>query len=165
MKKLITILIITLISSSTYSATFEPQWGRDGMVSTTVGPSAAAGELILEQGGNAYDAAIATAFAAAVAHPFSSGLGGGLFVVLHDAETGKSRSLDAREVAPASATAAFYEENPQSIRSGAYSVGVPGMVQGLWALHQEYGSMPWKDLIEPAIELAVKGILSGITIL
>jgi gamma-glutamyltranspeptidase/glutathione hydrolase len=157
MKKLI-IIALWFVTISAQAATFEPQWGRHGMVSTTVGPSAAAGQAILEAGGNAVDAAIATAFAAAVAHPFSSGLGGGLLAVVHDVESGDTRSLDSREVAPASASVEYFQENPQSIRSGARSVGVPGMVQGLWELHQAYASMPWAALIEPAIGLAENGV-------
>ena len=158
MMKRLAIIITILLVGSVSAATFEPQWGRDGMISTTVGPAAAAGQMILESGGNAYDAGIATAFAAAVAHPFSSGIGGGLLAVAHDAKTGETRSLDARETAPASASIEFFQANPQSIRSGAHSVGVPGMVQGLWALHQEYGSMSWVKLIEPAIALAEEGV-------
>lgn len=157
-KLVLTLLIALLASAPAKSANFEPEWGRHGMVVTSVSPAAAAGQQVLENGGNAVDAAIATAFAAAVAHPFSSGLGGGLFALVHDARDGKVMSLDARETAPASATAAFYTKNPQSIRSGAQSVGVPGFVQGVYALHQKYGSTPWKELIEPAIKLAEQGV-------
>lgn len=146
------------ITGLAHAASFEPKWGRDGMVVTSVGPAAVAGQQVLEAGGNAADAAIATAFAAAVVHPFSAGLGGGMFAVVFDARDGSSVTLDARERAPASVTAEFYRENPQSIRSGARSVGVPGFVQGVYALHQKYGSMPWKDLIEPAIRLAREGV-------
>ncbi len=140
------------------AASYKPTWGRDGMVVTSVSPAAPVGQSILEKGGNAVDAAIASSFAAAVAHPFSSGLGGGMFAVVHDASSGETITLDARETAPASATASYYRENPGSIRRGPHSVGVPGLVQGLWALHQRYGSMPWADLIEPAIALAENGV-------
>jgi len=157
-KPVLTLLVALLTSAPAMSANFEPEWGRHGMVVTSVSPAAAAGQQVLEEGGNAVDAAIATAFAAAVAHPFSSGLGGGLFALVHDARDGKTWSLDARETAPAAATAEFYAKNPQSIRSGARSVGVPGFVQGVHALHQKYGSKPWKDLIEPAIKLAEQGV-------
>ena len=157
-KLVLTLLVALLASAPAMSANFAPEWGRQGMVVASVSPAAAIGQQVLEQGGNAVDAAIATAFAAAVAHPFSSGLGGGLFALVHDARDGKTRTLDARETAPASATAEFYAKNPQSIRSGARSVGVPGFVQGVYALHQEYGSVPWKDLIEPAIILAEQGV-------
>ena len=77
-----------------------------GMVCAPQPEAVEAGAIALKKGGNAVDAAVATAFAAAVAHPFSSGLGGGLFAVMHDAASGASISLDARESAPAGATAA-----------------------------------------------------------
>jgi len=141
-----------------FGASFEPTWGRDGMVVTSVSPAAPVGQAILEKGGNAVDAAIAASFAAAVAHPFSSGLGGGMLAVVHEAKSGETHTLDAREIAPASASAQFYRENPDTIRKGPRSVGVPGLVQGLWALHQRYGSLPWADLIEPAIALAENGV-------
>jgi len=158
LKKIIFIFIVSLLLTETSSAaSFEPVWGRDGMLVTSVGPAAWAGQQVLEKGGNAVDAAIATAFAAAVAHPFSSGIGGGMFAVVYSASDGTSTTLDARETAPAGATAEFYSKNPDSIRSGARSVAVPGMVQGAWALHQKYGSMPWKDLLEPAIKMASEG--------
>ncbi len=156
--RLLVVLAALLISEMIPAATFEPQWGREGMVVTSVGPVAFVGQQVLERGGNAFDAAIATAFAAAVVHPFSSGLGGGMFAVVFDAKDGSTLALDARETAPAAATAEFYAENPQIIRTGAYSVGVPGMVQGAWALHQKYGSLPWAELIEPAIVLARDGV-------
>ncbi len=140
------------------AASFEPTWGRDGMVVTSVSPAAPVGQAILEKGGNAVDAAIASSFAALVAHPFSSGLGGGMFAVVHDASSGENTALDAREVAPASASNEFYLKNPGAIRIGPHSVGVPGLVQGLWALHQRYGSLPWADLVEPAISMAENGI-------
>jgi len=147
-----------LCALSAQAASFEPAWGRDGMVVTSVGPAAAAGQAVLEQGGNAVDAAVAMAFAAAVAHPFSSGIGGGMFAVTHMAIPNETTALDARETAPAGASAEYYERNPGSIRSGSRSVGVPGFVQGVWALHQKYGTLPWPDLIQPAISLAEHGV-------
>ena len=141
----------------TNAATFAPIWARDGMVVTSVRPAAPAGAEVLRNGGNAYDAAIATAFAAAVAHPFSSGLGGGLFAVSVD-QTGTATALDARETGPSAMKSQRYQEDPGLIRYGALSVGVPGFVQGLWALHQRYGTKPWAELIEPAIALAEEGV-------
>jgi len=152
------LLLSSLIPLELHAAAAEPAWGRDGMVVTSVGPAAPVGRAILERGGNAVDAAVAMSFAAAVAHPFSSGLGGGLFAVVHDAAEGRTATLDARETAPASASAEFYRQNPDSIRSGKYSIGVPGYVQGVWALHQRYGTLPWAELIEPAIAMAENGV-------
>jgi gamma-glutamyltranspeptidase/glutathione hydrolase len=151
-------LLLVAGHSGAFAAASEPAWGRDGMVVTSVGPAAPVGQAVLERGGNAVDAAVATAFAAAVAHPFSSGLGGGLFAVVHEASGGATVALDARESAPASASAEFYREHPDSIRMGKHSVAVPGFVQGVWALHQRFGSLPWAELIEPAIELAENGV-------
>ena len=137
MKKLIFILLASLLVSDwVIAARVETAWGRDGMLITSVGTAARAGQQVLEKGGNAADAAIATAFAAAVAHPFSSGVGGGMFAVVHNASDGISTTLDARETAPAAATSEFYLKNPHCIWLGAHSVAVPGMVQGAWALHQ-----------------------------
>ena len=152
------VFLCALVHGTAFGAAFEPTWGRDGMVVTSVSPAAPVGQAVLERGGNAVDAVVAGAFAAAVAHPFSSGLGGGLFAVVHDAASGETVTLDAREAAPASASAAFYRENPDSIRKGKYSVGVPGFVQGVWALHQRFGTLPWAELIEPAIALAEDGV-------
>lgn len=146
------------VDSPARAASFQPIWGRDGMVVTSVRPAAAAGREMLEKGGTAVDAAIATSFAAAVAHPFSSGLGGGLFAVVHESGTGKSSALDARETAPAGADPKKYRDDPASIRSGAGSVAVPGLVQGLHALHQRYGKLKWSELLQPAIGLAENGV-------
>ena len=156
--RLVLLFLVLLGPATTFAAAFEPAWGRDGMVVTSVSPAAPVGQAVLERGGNAVDAAVASAFAAAVAHPFSSGLGGGLFAVVHDAESGETVTLDARETAPASASSEFYKDNPDTIRKGKYSVGVPGFVQGIWDLHQRFGSLPWAELIEPAIALAENGV-------
>ncbi len=143
------------------AASFQPIWARDGMVATSVGPAAAAGAGVLAAGGNAVDAAIASGFAAAVAHPFSSGIGGGLFAITHMATPAQTTALDAREVAPAGASQAWYDDNQELIRRGRYSVAVPGFVQGLEALHQKYGSKPWAELVQPAIDLAENGVPAG----
>jgi gamma-glutamyltranspeptidase/glutathione hydrolase len=122
-----------------------PAWGTHGMVVTSVGPAAEAGREILGKGGNAVDAAIAMAFAAGVAHQYSSGLGGGAFAVVYMAENGEAAALDARETAPASASTANYLDPegkgiPDMSRIGPRAIAVPSLVQGLWDLHQKYGS-------------------------
>ncbi len=155
------ITIAGLWAAPASGASFQPIWARDGMVATSVGPAAAAGAAVLADGGNAVDAAIASGFAAAVAHPFSSGIGGGLFAVTHIADGATTSALDAREIAPSGASAQWYDSNQDAIRRGAYSVAVPGFVQGMEALHERYGSKPWAELIEPAIELAENGVPAG----
>jgi gamma-glutamyltranspeptidase/glutathione hydrolase len=148
------------------AATPGPAWGARGMVVTSVGPAADAGREILGRGGNAVDAAIATAFAAGVAHQYSSGLGGGAFVVVYNAENGESAALDAREAAPSGANTSLYlgpdgKAIPDASRVGRLAIAVPSLVQGLWELHQRYGSLEWKELVKPAIRLCRDGVEVG----
>ena len=133
------------------------------MVVTSVGPAADAGREILGRGGNAVDAAIATAFAAGVAHQYSSGIGGGGFAVVYSAESGAVAALDARETAPASAHELLYLDDqgkpiPGATIAGPRAVAVPGLVQGLYELHQRYGSLEWKELVKPAVRLCRDGV-------
>ena len=143
-----------------------PAWGARGMVVTSVGPAVDAGREILGRGGNAVDAAIATAFAAGVAHQYSSGLGGGAFIVVYMAESGEAAALDARETAPESAkTENYLDPNgkaiPEASTIGPRAIAVPSLVQGLWELHQRYGSLEWKELLKPAIRLCRDGVEVG----
>jgi gamma-glutamyltranspeptidase/glutathione hydrolase len=116
-----------------------------------------AGAEILARGGNAIDAAVTVGFALAVVLPAAGNIGGGGFLVHRDA-VGEVRTLDYRESAPAKATHDMYldeeGEPTQDSRIGHLSAGVPGSVAGMWVMHQELGSLPWNDLVEPAIELA-----------
>lgn len=133
------------------------------MVATAHPSATMVGVSILDQGGNAADAGIAVALALAVCEPYSSGIGGGGFVVAFDAATGETTALDARESAPASSTREMYQidgkADAQMSRFGPLSVGVPGLVQGLWELHQKQGSLPWPQLVQPAIDLASQGVV------
>lgn len=123
-----------------------------------------AGRKILQDGGNAVDAAVATAFALAVTLPSAGNIGGGGFLVFHGAE-GQVTTFNFREKAPEGATATMYLDEEGNIRNnsnheGALSVGVPGTVAGLWLAHQKLGSLPWADLLQPAIDLAEDGFPS-----
>ena len=132
------------------------------MVASSVGPAVPAGQAILAQGGNAVDAAVAMALAAGVAHQFSSGVGGGGFV-LGVLASGERFALDAREVAPAAASADMYLRpdgtlDREASRLGGRSVAVPGLVQGLEEVHARHGRLPWTRLVAPAIILAERGV-------
>jgi len=121
-----------------------------------------AGADILRKGGNAVDAAIATQFALAVVYPAAGNIGGGGFMVLRLAD-GTRTTLDYRERAPALATENMYlspsgEVLPDLSVSGHLACGVPGTIAGLWEAHNRYGKLAWKDLVQPAIDLALKGI-------
>ena len=134
--------------------------GKTFMVVSEAEQATKVGKEILASGGNAVDAAIATAFALAVVHPTAGNLGGGGFAVVRVA-SGKFVAIDFRETAPGAATADMYldkdgKPTKESLR-GYKASGVPGSVAGLWQLHQKLGKKPWKELVEPAIQLARDG--------
>lgn len=117
-------------------------------------------EQILKKGGNAVDAAVATAFTLAVTYPEAGNIGGGGFMTLWF--YGKAYFLDYRETAPAAAHRDMYlDEEKQVIENlsliGHKASGVPGTVMGLWQAHQRFGSLPWADLLQPAIYYAQSG--------
>jgi gamma-glutamyltranspeptidase/glutathione hydrolase len=116
------------------------------------------GRDVLAAGGNAVDAAVATAFALAVTRPTAGNIGGGGFAIVRTGK-GKAMALDFRETAPAAATSTMYDDpaNPKASLLGAKSVGVPGSVAGLWELHKKHGKKKWAELIAPAIKLATDG--------
>lgn len=121
---------------------------------------AAVAEQVLRNGGNAVDAAVATAFTLAVTYPEAGNIGGGGFMTIWF--DGKAYFLDYRETAPAAAHRDMYlDENKEIIDNlsliGAQASGVPGTVMGLWEAHQLFGSLPWEELVKPAIHYAENG--------
>ncbi|RZI86577.1 MAG: gamma-glutamyltransferase [Pseudomonas sp.] len=115
---------------------------------------------ILKKGGNAVDAAVATAFTLAVTYPEAGNIGGGGFMTLY--VDGKAYFLDYREVAPKAATRNMYlDEKGEVIENlslvGVRAAGVPGTVMGLWEAHQKFGKLPWSELLTPAIGYANNG--------
>jgi gamma-glutamyltranspeptidase/glutathione hydrolase len=124
--------------------------------------AAEAGREILRQGGSAADAAVATELVLGLVEPQSSGLGGGAFLVYWDAKSRTLATFDGRETAPAAAKPDRFMRDgkpmqfEQAVRSGL-SVGVPGTVRTLEAVHRRYGKLPWAALFAPAIKLAENG--------
>jgi len=124
--------------------------------------AAEAGREILRQGGSAADAAIATELVLGLVEPQSSGLGGGAFLVYWDAKTRSLATFDGREAAPAAAKPDRFMRNGKpmpfetAVLSGL-SVGVPGLLRTLEAVHKKYGKLPWASLFAPAIKLAEDG--------
>lgn len=119
------------------------------------------GSDILEKGGNAYDAMVATQLALAVVYPVAGNIGGGGFMV-YRANDGKTGALDFREKAPLTASRDMYldEEGnviPGKSSFGVHSVAVPGTIAGIFEVFNKFGSLPFKDLIQPSIDLARKG--------
>jgi gamma-glutamyltranspeptidase/glutathione hydrolase len=123
--------------------------------------AAEAGRDVMRAGGNAVDAAIATALALAVTHPAAGNLGGGGFLVAFLAAEGRVVTVDFREKAPAGATERMYlDERGRLIpghRAGPRAAGVPGTVRGLALAHARFGRLPWRRLVEPAARLARDG--------
>ena len=115
---------------------------------------------VLSAGGNAVDAAVATAFTLAVTYPEAGNIGGGGFMTLY--MDGKPYFLDYREVAPKAASKRMYLDDKGEVIEnlslvGAKAAGVPGTVLGLWEAHRRFGTLPWSELITPAIGYAREG--------
>jgi len=132
-----------------------------GLVVSVSGLASDIGAGILRRGGNAVDAAVATAFALAVTHPSAGNLGGGGFMLVRT-PSGEATAFDFRERAPLRATETMYlDANGQIDRSltaaGYLAPGVPGTVRGLALAHRRFGKLPWRDVVMPAAELAARG--------
>ena len=142
------------------AATREPVHTRRAMVVSTEPQATRVGVEVLEDGGNAVDAAVAVGLALAVTHPAAGNLGGGGFMLIRFAD-GRSTFLDFREKAPAAATRTMYvgpdgKPTDESI-VGYKASGVPGTVRGLAMALDKYGTKSWRKLVEPAQKLAEKG--------
>lgn len=135
----------------------QPVTTSNGMVVSTDAYASAVGSAVLREGGNAFDAAVATALALAVVNPEAGNIGGGGFMVARLAD-GTNVALDFRERAPASASRDMFIDESGDLtdgsRVGHRAVGVPGSVAGLWTLHERFGSKPWSEVVNPAIGLA-----------
>ena len=140
-----------------FSSRARPVRARSAMVSTVDAAATRVGVAVLEEGGNAVDAAVAISFALAVVNPEAGNVGGGGFMVLRMTD-GSTYALDYRERAPAGASHDMYldeegEPTEASLR-GHLASGVPGSVMGLWEAHQRFGTVDWAQLVEPAVRLA-----------
>ena len=141
-----------------------PVPAENGMVVSSHYLASEVGNAVLQDGGNAVDAAIATAFALAVTLPSAGNVGGGGFLVYHGAD-GEITSFNFREKAPLAATETMFLDSRGEIKNnsnhdGALSVGVPGTVAGLVLAHERLGTMPWERLVAPAVKLAEDGFPS-----
>ena len=141
---------------------FHPVVASNGMVASEQELASRIGLDILKSGGNAIDAAVAMGFALAVALPNAGNIGGGGFMMVHEAKTGKSVALDFREVAPSKATRDMYLDAQGKVIDGKslyshYAVGVPGTVAGMEHALKRWGTLPLAKVIAPAATLADKG--------
>ena len=161
-RSLVFFLCLVLVSPSFSEGGRTPLRAKNGIVTSSSRLASAAGVEALKNGGNAVDAAVATAFALAVTWPSGGNIGGGGFLVYHG-DDGHATTFDFREKAPMAATERMYlglDGNviDNSNHIGPLAIGVPGTVAGLYKAHQELGSLPWADLVAPAVKLARDGI-------
>lgn len=148
---------------------FHPVQARHGMVATQQALATQVGLNVLKQGGNAVDAAAAVAFSLAAVLPYAGNLGGGGFMMVHDAASGKDYALDFREMAPMTASRNMYLDEKGNVVEGKslfthLAVGVPGTVAGFDYAVKRWGSKPLATLIQPAIHQARDGITVGPTL-
>ena len=165
MRKIILVLTISLLfSNCKTNSKKEKITGlitEKAMVVSAREEASKIGSDILKKGGNAYDAMVATQLALAVVYPVAGNIGGGGFMV-YRASDGKTGALDFREKAPLNASKDMYLDTegnviPGKSSFGIHSVGVPGTIAGLFEEHHKFGGLPFKDLIQPAIDMARNG--------
>jgi gamma-glutamyltranspeptidase/glutathione hydrolase len=121
------------------------------------------GADVLKKGGNAFDAMVATELALAVAYPYAGNIGGGGFMVYRRSD-GEIGALDYREKAPLAASKDMYLDADKNIIKekstlGAMAVGIPGTVAGVFKVHEKFGSLPMKAILDPIIALAKRGVI------
>lgn len=151
-----------LISSRTQTArmqspcTFGTEF-RNYSVSTDTSECSMIGCGVLDKGGSAVDAAIASMLCITVVTMQSSGIGGGAFMLVYEKKRRKATFIDAREVAPGAATKNMYLNNSEAARKGPLSAAVPGELKGMIEAHKLYGKLKWADLVQPSIVLANEG--------
>jgi gamma-glutamyltranspeptidase/glutathione hydrolase len=154
-------IIICSLCLSSWLTQAQVTRAKNGMVVSSSQIASDVGRDLLSKGGNAIDAAVGTAFALAVTWPSAGNLGGGGFIVYMTGD-GNATTIDFREKAPLAATETmFLDENGNLIddinHHSIKAVGVPGTVAGLYLAHQKYGSLPWADVVQPAVGLAENG--------
>lgn len=157
-------LTLTYSQTPIYSASsiHHPIVNENGMVASQHKLATQVGVEILEKGGNAVDAAVGVGFALAVVLPRAGNLGGGGFMLVYDAETGKTNAINYREMAPADSDRDMYLDGEgnvdnQKFNQSYHSVGVPGTVYGMAQALEKYGTMSLDQVIAPAIKLAKEG--------
>ncbi|MBT0609155.1 gamma-glutamyltransferase [Aequorivita echinoideorum] len=150
-----------IVEAETFVTEAAPITAENAMVVSARTEASKIGTEILQKGGNAFDAMIATELALAVCYPYAGSLGGGGFMV-YRTQYGEIGALDYREKAPLAASRNMYLDKngnfqPEKSTRGGLAVGVPANLAGLFAVHEKFGSLPIEILLEPVIQLATKG--------
>ncbi len=157
-------LVLILLILSGCSNVAQERVFRNGCVVASEAEAARIGLRALQDGGNAIDAAVATALALAVTYPEAGNIGGGGFALVYLAEEDTVMYLDFRETAPSAASPDLYmidslRVDQQKSQMGASAAGVPGTVAGLYELHDRFGALEWSAVVAPARSLADTGIV------
>lgn len=165
MKKIIFILFIAITGCKSQKSAITPKGliANKAMVVSARSEASKIGTQIMQEGGNAFDAMVATELALAVAYPYAGNLGGGGFMVYRKAD-GTTGTLDYREKAPLAATKEMFQDENGNVIPGkstqtALSIGVPGTIAGIFAVHDKLGSLPIAQILKPVIELAARGVV------
>ena len=161
----VAVLAVCLVSGLTWTseaASRRPVKAENGMVVSAHPAASREGLEMLKKGGNAVDAAVATAFVVGVVEPYSSGIGGGGFMLIHLSQTSEVIVIDYRETAPAAAHRDMYLDADGNViedksLEGHLAVATPGTVAGLTSALEQFGSLSLKDVLEPAIRMAAEG--------
>lgn len=165
MKRIVAICVLALLLGTGPRPLAQQQdlgvLSKNGLVVCTSAPACDAGASVMAKGGNAVDAAVATAFALAVTHPAAGNIGGGGFMIVRTPD-GQVTSFDFRERAPLASTRTMYLDEQGKIdrsltAAGYLAPGVPGSVAGMAMAHERYGKLPWKDVVMPGVLLAETG--------
>lgn len=160
---LVTVFLMILCFAVMPAGASSPVEAKNGMVAAAHPLASQVGVEILKKGGNAVDAAVATAFALGVVEPNASGLGGGGFILVYNAKTKGVTAIDYREMAPLKATPDMYQLTPEGkvvgneTAEGHKAVAIPGTLAGLSLALKQHGTMSLKEVMAPAIRIAEQG--------
>lgn len=152
----ISILVVVVVTSLGTALYYLIQGKSQGAVATATEECTDAAVKILKGGGSAVDSAITAILCQGLTVPQSSGLGGGMIATVYIKETGKLETINSREVAPLQATKDMFKDDLSS-REGGLAIAVPTELKGLFALHERYGKLSWKDVVKPVIKIAENG--------
>lgn len=165
MKKIIILVALAILGCKTNEKTLEPTGlvTQKAMVVSAREEASKIGSEIMKNGGNAFDAMIATELALAVSYPQAGNIGGGGFMVFRKAN-GETGAIDYREKAPLSASKDMFLDEKGNVIEGkstetALAIGIPGTIAGLFEVNGKYGSMPMSEILKPVIALAEKGVI------
>ena len=165
MNKIILLFALAFLSCKSNEKTVEPTGlvTTKAMVVSAREEASQIGVQIMKQGGNAFDAMVATELALAVSHPQAGNIGGGGFMVFRKAN-GETGSIDYREKAPMAASKDMFLDKNGNVIEGkstqtALASGIPGTIAGIFEVHSKYGSLPMSEILKPVIALAERGVI------